>query len=37
MTQGEIEKLFYNSKNKSEKVEKYFSIYEEVFKKYKND
>lgn len=37
MTQGEIEKLFYNSKNKSEKVEKYFSIYEEVFKKYKNE
>ena len=37
MTQVEIEKLFYSSKNKSEKVEKYFSVYEEVFKKYKNE
>lgn len=36
MNENEIKKLFYDSENKSRKYEKYFFIYEELFKKYKN-
>jgi 23S rRNA U2552 (ribose-2'-O)-methylase RlmE/FtsJ len=36
MTENEIKNLFNNSENKSRKFEKYFSIYEELFEKYKN-
>ena len=34
--ENEIKHLFKNSKNSSSKWEKYFEIYENVFKNYKN-
>ena len=34
--ESQIKELFYKSKKHSRKWEKYFDVYEELFKKYKN-
>ena len=36
MSENKIKKLFNIAKNRSRKLEKYFSVYEELFKEYKN-